>query len=141
MKRIVVVDDNNDIWDLMCVIFEMEGYVIETCRNAVSLHMTLREPPDLIILDVFLESANGCDLCRQLKQDEHTCHIPIILMSAHLPAREALADGLANGFLEKPFRIDDLLVSVKPYVGNRRDSIRAATFRRQAMRQDEQESP
>lgn len=115
-QRIVVVDDNEEIRDLLRVILEAAGYAVEVCRDAVSLYQALRDPPHLILLDIYLRGTDGRQVCRHLKQDEQTRHIPIILMSAYRRAGEVLTESQADGFLEKPFHVDELLASVKQHI-------------------------
>ena len=115
MKRIVVVDDNPQILAMMQVVLESEGYTVQAYTNGASLRAALQNPPDLIFLDVFLQGEDGPALCRQVKTDERTRQIPVILCSASSKAREMQVDSLADAFLEKPFHIRALLALVQQY--------------------------
>ena len=122
MARIVVVEDNETISNLMQAILELEDHVVHTCKDSTCLHRVLhdqRDPPDLIFLDVFLQGEDGRQICHQLKQDAHTQHIPIILCSAFISSNEALEKSRADDFLLKPFHIDELLTRAQKYSANR----------------------
>jgi two-component system, OmpR family, response regulator VicR len=119
MKRlVVVVDDNTEILAMMQAVFETAGYAVQVCTNGASLRAVLdgiERLPDLLVLDICLEQEDGQVLCRQVKTDERTRHIPVILCSAQLKAREVRADSLADAFLEKPFHLRDLLALTELY--------------------------
>lgn len=114
-KQIVVVDDEQAILDVMQSILESEGYeVITTCTSAYFQHLH-NHLPDLIILDIRLKGEDGREICRQLKERGPTKHIPIILSSAHCPASQAISDSHADGFLAKPFHLQELLDTVQKF--------------------------
>ncbi|MNK73276.1 Chemotaxis protein CheY [compost metagenome] len=69
--------------------------------------------PDLFLLDVRLPDGNGADVCELLKMDEQTKHIPVLMMSAHSNFEMMKATCSADGFVAKPFDIDDLLDRVE----------------------------
>lgn len=116
MKRIIIVDDDEVVLQLMQDILELEGYSVQTCSNGTELQQLLSDPPDLIILNVFLKREDGRKLCRHLKQDERTRHIPVILYSAYLRAQEAIRESHADDFLEKPFHLHDLMLKIVQYL-------------------------
>jgi DNA-binding response OmpR family regulator len=68
--------------------------------------------PDLILLDVLISGYDGRVICKQLKSNEETKHIPIIMFSAHPGAAATIADYGANDFISKPFDVDHLLKKV-----------------------------
>ncbi|HEV2832155.1 MAG TPA: response regulator, partial [Hanamia sp.] len=69
--------------------------------------------PDLILLDVLISGYDGRVICKQLKANEETKHIPVIMFSAHPGAAATIADYGANDFISKPFDVDHLLRKVK----------------------------
>ena len=115
-QRIVVVDDDANVLSLMQAALGLEGYGVHTCSTATDLCQLLADPPGLIILDVFLKGGDGREVCRRLKQKEHTQQIPIILYSAYLRADEVLQASRADDFLAKPFHLQDLLAKVAQYL-------------------------
>lgn len=117
-KRILVVDDDPDIVLVLTSILEDAGYRV-LAADATNYQAPLldREPPDLILLDMLLSGHDGRDIARMLKGQQTTNHIPIIMLSAHPTAqREASAAG-ADGFMAKPFEMDDLLATVAAALG------------------------
>jgi DNA-binding response OmpR family regulator len=62
--------------------------------------------PDLFILDIQLPDGNGLDSCRQLRKNEQTAGIPILIMSAHQTRQDVHAGGCSDDFIAKPFDVD-----------------------------------
>ncbi|GAC1347316.1 MAG: hypothetical protein NVSMB27_12470 [Ktedonobacteraceae bacterium] len=111
--KILVVDDKPDILDVLQQILEMEGYdVVAASDGAKVLHMMRTEQPDLLLLDIWLPGCDGRDLCRQIKQQESLCQIPVLLMSAHQNVQQMVAQAGADGSLQKPFQMSTLLTTI-----------------------------
>jgi len=112
-KRVLVVDDDRVIQQLLQVNLELEGYdVVATAsdgKEALDKIGTLK--PDLVILDIMMPKMDGLEVCRHLKADPALARIPVILLSARaqdLDIREGLDIG-ANAYLTKPFDPVELL--------------------------------
>ncbi len=116
MKKILVVDDDESILELVRCVLEGEGYKVQTSLNGACFQQMQSELPDLILLDVLLSGEDGRAICRQLKSREQTRHIPVILFSAHFSARDITAMSGADAFLPKPFHLGELLALVKRYL-------------------------
>lgn len=113
MRSIVVVEDDLATLEMMQDILASEGYRVLTCTNGAALSAVLQDLPDLIILDVLLPGTDGLELCRQLKADTRTRHVPVILYSAlRIDTEEVEASG-TNSFLWKPFQLEELLALVQ----------------------------
>jgi len=113
-KKILVVDDDNDILDVMKLILNVHGYDVKVSRaNEVDL-MIKNNHPDLIFMDVLLSGNDGREISKKLKSDNETKDIPIILISA-LPDAEKSAQQIGIDFLAKPFELKDLLSKVSRY--------------------------
>ena len=112
-KKILVVDDEPDILEFLWVILEEEGYTVATTDKGEYVEKLHNGGlPDLILLDVLLSGKDGREIVKQLKSQEDTKHIPVIMFSAH-PSAEATARACgADDFLAKPFDIDELLTKV-----------------------------
>jgi len=115
-KKILVVDDEPDVVDIVKVALESEGYkVFPATGGRQALEIALQEPLDMAILDVAMPDMDGFELCRQLKENENTKHIPVMFLTV----KEALAyrlTGLFLGaytYLTKPFDSKKLLEKVK----------------------------
>jgi CheY-like chemotaxis protein len=112
-KRVLVVDDDRVIQQLLQVNLELEGYeVVATASDgAEALEKITKLKPDLVILDVMMPKMDGLEVCRRLKADPKLAKIPIILLSARaqdLDIREGLDIG-ADAYLTKPFDPVELL--------------------------------
>ena len=113
---ILIVDDDPGILDALRVLFESEGYRVQTCEKgdyAESLRAEIGGLPDLIVLDVLLSGKDGRTICRTLKSHEATRRIPVVMISAHPGAEESVKEVGADAIVAKPFTIDDLLDTVE----------------------------
>jgi CheY-like chemotaxis protein len=116
-KRILIVDDSQAILDVMSLALLAEGYEVSTSLTSVPLRHMEGNLPDLILLDVLLSGEDGGEICQRLKSDERTRHIPVILISAHASLQGTAARCGADGFLVKPFHLNDLRETVNRYTG------------------------
>ncbi|HYK84617.1 MAG TPA: response regulator [Ktedonobacteraceae bacterium] len=112
-KKILVVDDEPDILEFLQVILEEEGYaVITTDKGEYVEALNNGGLPDLILLDMLLSGKDGREIVKQLKSQEKTKHIPVIMFSAHPSAEETARKAGADDFLAKPFEMDQLLEKI-----------------------------
>ncbi|MDB5229886.1 MAG: mprA 4 [Chitinophagaceae bacterium] len=116
-KTLVIVDDDPGVQDVFKLIFERAGYTTIIYTDPKPIFEKSFIQPDLFILDKQLSGVDGLDICRLLKSQDTTRHIPVIMLSAspHIE-RLALAAG-ANEFIEKPFRNKVLVATVEKYIG------------------------
>jgi DNA-binding response OmpR family regulator len=115
MEQILVVDDDPDILDALHFVLEDAGYTVKTCKDgehAEKLTNGFSSYPKLIILDVLLSGKDGRDICKKLKHNARTKHIPIVMVSAHPSVKESVIESGANKFIPKPFDISVLLTFV-----------------------------
>jgi DNA-binding response OmpR family regulator len=114
MKRILILDDNPDILDVITLILDTEGYNICGILNGEELMNIISSfNPDLIMLDVMLGNLDGRDLCHMLKENNLTKHIPILMISAsHGTLSLSEKKCAPEDFIAKPFDIDDLIGKV-----------------------------
>ncbi|MBS0028318.1 response regulator [Chitinophaga sp. 22321] len=115
-NKILIVEDCDEIRTLIRKQLETCYKVFESATGAVGWETALREQPDLIITDVEMPQMCGLELCRQLKTDERTSHIPVIMVTAG-DTQEQQAKGLESGadiYLTKPFNIQVL----RNYISN-----------------------
>lgn len=114
-KRILLVDDEQDILDLLKYNLEAEGYEIVTAVNGLQALELAQNSPDLIILDVMLPGKDGWEVIRQLRQAENTKSIPVIFLTAKGGEIDEVV-GLelgADDYIVKPISIRKLLARVK----------------------------
>jgi len=113
MSKILVIDDDLDILSVMEILLSMKGYNVEVTAKGENTFPKIETfKPDLILLDVLISGYDGRVICKQLKSNEETKHIPIIMFSAHPGAAATIADYGANDFISKPFDVDHLLKKV-----------------------------
>lgn len=116
MKKILVVDDNRDILDLITLLLEIEGYEVMAVDNGHELNRNMEQfHPDIVIMDVMLGGLDGRDLCANIKENRQTSNIPIIMISAShdLQIHSMKKNCRPNDFLAKPFNIDCLIEKVQ----------------------------
>ncbi len=116
-RKVVLVDDDLDILEAIQAMLEDEGYIVVTTdRGEDVVEISLLEHPHLIVLDMLLSGKDGREIAKQLKSQESTRHIPILMLSAHPRAAKESQDFAINGFLAKPFEMDELLAKVASIV-------------------------
>ncbi len=105
-EKILVIDDETDILELIKYNLTKEGYVIECVTSGEeALVRANAELPDLIVLDLMLPGVDGLDVCKSLKSNDRTAHIPIIMLTAKSEDTDIVL-GLelgADDYITKPF--------------------------------------
>lgn len=116
MKRIMVVEDDEDITSIINLFLtENEFDVIESVPELV-FNNAIKDKPDLILLDVWLSSRHtGDSICQKLKSDSITKGIPVVLVSAIADLNAVAISCKADGYLEKPFDLEVLLAVVHQF--------------------------
>jgi PAS domain S-box-containing protein len=122
--RILIVDDDRKILDLLLDLLEVEGYEVATAVDgAQATDVALSFNPDIVVSDVVMPNVGGLELCRRLKEDPRTAYVPVLLISGLATSDEAGIEGLhagADDYLELPFRNEELLVKVARLVERHR---------------------
>ena len=114
-KKILIVDDDEGVLDALTMILQYKGYEVNTAKNANLLAGIKDEMPDLLLLDIWMSGIDGRDVCKQLKRQEGTKYIPVIMISASKDiGPSALASG-ADDFLAKPFEMNELVEKIEFY--------------------------
>lgn len=118
-KKIVIADDDRSILEALKIVLDRAGYKTETILNGKSLLNHVPDNSDLILLDIRMSGADGMVICKHLKSQDATRNIPVIMISA-IPGVERIArDAHADGFLEKPFNVQQLLNTIEKHTGKR----------------------
>lgn len=116
MPTIMVVDDEGSILELIRFALEKEGYRVITAEDGmVALNLAAGNIPDLIILDVMLPGQDGFEICRRLRMQPATAHVPVLMLSARGDVVDRVL-GLemgADDYITKPFSPRELLARVK----------------------------
>lgn len=117
-RKILVIDDDEDILAILGIILEQEGYELELRQTGLSSEEASLLHPDLILLDVRLEgfSKTGTEICAEFKSSKTLSHIPILLVSAEHNLNLLASNCGANGFVNKPFDISGIVNKVKEFI-------------------------
>jgi two-component system phosphate regulon response regulator PhoB len=108
-KRVLIVEDENDVADLIGGVLDLEGYEIRLAVGENALEEALSFHPDLVLLDLMMPVVDGFEVARRMRANGATRGLPIVVMTAmHDPAGRAAEIGTPH-YLSKPFDIDDLL--------------------------------
>ena len=117
-KKILLADDEEDIKTVIKLYLESKGYDVVTSYDGLdTLDKVKAEKPDLILLDIMMPVINGFEVCKQLKADENTSHIPIVMLSAasHADSVEQAIEAGAVDYIMKPFeppRVEAILKKI-----------------------------
>jgi DNA-binding response OmpR family regulator len=110
-KRILAVDDDENILRLEKAILEQEGFEVVVARSGPeALKLLKEESIDLILLDVMMPNMDGFTFCRKIKQEEALKNIPVVFLTAK-SGGEALTEGFESGgvmYIRKPFTASKL---------------------------------
>lgn len=112
MPKILLVEDNDMLQDILSARLEMRGFTVNVTDNGVeALQIVGNAPPDLILMDMSLPYMNGWDTTKALKSDDTTKHIPIIALTAHalMSDRQRGLDAGCDEYETKPVKFDRLL--------------------------------
>jgi len=115
-RLIAVVDDEPDILDLVSLHLSKAGFAVRTFKDAGSFQKVLASSlPDLVVLDLMLPDADGIDVCKDLKADPRTAHVPVVILTARGEELDRVL-GLeigADDYVTKPFSPKELVARVK----------------------------
>ena len=123
MDKLLIVDDEPDITNVLRLILEAEGYqVVPALSGDEALSVAEIEAPDLVLLDLMMPGKSGLETCRHLKNQSRTRNIPVIIFSAlgRDVDRKLTAEAGASVHLKKPFNNARLLTEVKRCLGEER---------------------
>lgn len=113
---ILLIDDDIEILKVITIILQEAGYKVVQGRDVTAVYEIEKNPPDLLLIDNWLDGKTGRDICYQLKRNAKTKHIPVVLISATLNLADTAKNCLADGFIGKPFEIEDLLDVIGKYI-------------------------
>ena len=126
--RILMVDDEKDIVDLVAYNLEKEGYeTLKALDGEKALQLVRTKTPDLVVLDLMLPGIQGLEVCKRIRKDPETASIPIIMLTAKGAEIDKIV-GLevgADDYITKPFSVKELLARIKAVL-RRSEARRAA---------------
>ena len=112
-KKILVVDDDSGIGEMLKTLLEFYGFeVIVTEKPAETEEIIQKQNVNLVMLDMLISGVNGTDVCLRLRKNETLSDIPVLMMSALHDAGTKCRDAGANDFIAKPFEMEDLIVKI-----------------------------
>jgi DNA-binding response OmpR family regulator len=116
MKQIYVVEDEKDLVDLLTYNLEKEGFrVLSSLRGDEAIRKIPEKTPDLVLLDLMLPGMDGLSVCRALKADPKTAHIPVVMLTAKGEETDKVV-GLelgADDYMTKPFSVKELVARLR----------------------------
>ena len=128
-KKILVADDDPGIRDIFKIIFERAGYSIEVKDDAEDVLKNNFTIPDVFLIDKLLSGYDGLDICRYLKGDPRTSHIPVIMVSASPDIGVTAVKAGADDFVEKPFDLKYLLKVIERNISRAKNEMQSRTVR------------
>jgi len=115
-KSVLIIDDEVDLRNLLEYNLRKEGYKVMTAQDGrTGIDQTLRERPDLIVLDIMMPIIDGLEVCKTLRNNSKTANIPILMLTAKAEETDKVI-GLeigADDYMVKPFGIRELLARIK----------------------------
>lgn len=117
-KKILVLDDDDDILEVISFVLVDNGYEVKTLNCGDTVFEDIKSfQPDLILMDVMLAGLDGRSICKSIKENHLTYFVPVILISGtHDLAKSLLLPGAPNDFVAKPFDLDHLLAKIEKHL-------------------------
>ncbi len=116
MKKIVLIEDDPDLYSLIQYNLEKEGFTLAGSQTGKgALELCRRERPDLIILDIMLPDSDGLDICKGIRAHPELAPVPVIFLTARASETDRIV-GLeigANDYIVKPFFVRELIARIK----------------------------
>ena len=113
LKRILVLDDNKDILEVVNEVLSYENFDVHTTATSNNILQVAHDYlPHLVILDYLLNDGNGGDICKQFKADEKLSHIPVIIFSAYINCDVDYSAFGCEAVIAKPFDLNELVEKV-----------------------------
>ena len=123
MSKILVVDDDMDILTLVKMSLTLNGFDVEALQRWEQVYTAIGNfHPDLILLDVSLGGADGREICKSIKADKETEHIPVILFSANAEMEKSLEYCHAEAFIAKPYELSYFLNTIRDTIEHSKHS-------------------
>ena len=120
-KSILVVDDHEELRNYLCYQLASSYKVTGAKDGEEALKIIMDNPPDIIVSDVMMPGIDGLELLRRVKSNSSTSHIPVVLLSSRHELADRMAgwDKGADGYLGKPFNLEELEVVIDNLINNR----------------------
>ena len=114
MKKILIVDDDKDVLEVVKLILTSNGFDVQTHSTSINVAKVVKYyKPNLIFLDIHLPQKLGTQICKELKE---IYTVPIILFSAYGDHRKSFAESTADAFIIKPFDLDQFINTINEHL-------------------------
>ena len=118
-KKVVIVEDEDNVRETIELLLTNAGFTVKSFATGNEILRTIQEfNPDVILLDVMLGDIDGRDICREIKTNSITSHIPVIMLSGVPDVYNAILDVGANDVISKPFDETTLLNRIDRQLSN-----------------------
>jgi len=116
-KRILVIEDDNSIRELLVELLQSEGYEVASAVNGLEglKYLQTQPKPELILIDLMMPVMNGYSFRTEQLKNPLWAAIPVVVMSAEANAKEKMKDYGITAFLSKPVELDTILKTVELY--------------------------
>jgi DNA-binding response OmpR family regulator len=117
MKKVLIIEDEQDIIDIATIILEDEGYEVFSFSDFIGYENKVNDcHADLVLLDLNLHGYHGKDICKYIKGQDHLKQTSVVLMSANKDIKSVKEESGADGYICKPFDLTDFIETVKMYI-------------------------
>lgn len=115
MKKVLVIDDDKDVLDIMQEALEYSGYQVQTTEHSHDVFNLIDSfKPGLVLIDFMLDCANGGEICHEIKTSLK--QLPVVIVSAYSRVFLSLGNYGCDGLIAKPFGLDELLTTVGKFL-------------------------
>jgi len=116
-RKILVIEDDPSLSEILEDFLTDSGYEVHVFNEVLDIHPLINKyHPDLVILDYLLPVVNGGELCSQIKRNQLTCGLPVIMLSAYQKVLLSIGDYGCDAFISKPFDLNNLLGKIEEYI-------------------------
>ena len=126
MKKILVIEDNENNFYLIRFIFENNGFeVIEARKGSKGVELAIQKSPDLIIVDIQLPDISGLEVTKRIRASEVGANIPIVAITSYAMAgdkKTALSAG-CSGYIEKPINPANIIAQINNYLSSEKKDL------------------
>ncbi len=131
MKKILLIEDDADLYSLIQYNLEKEGFQFVGSKTGKgALDLCRREKPDLVILDIMLPDSDGLDICKGIRAHPELSHLPVIFLTARASETDRIV-GLelgANDYIVKPFFVRELIARIKIHFRGKTEAPKVLKF-------------
>ncbi|MBW4890773.1 response regulator [Mucilaginibacter sp. HMF5004] len=111
-KTVLIIEDDNDIRDIVSYILESEGFNVIATNPKPAIELPVHRC-NIVLIDEWLNKTEGHMLCQEIKKIHQMQHLPVIILSTSAKIEEIAISCKADGFIRKPFELDELVNVVK----------------------------